>query len=96
MGAVRVSVNLPNPGSYYALLGQHIIALREAIQDLVQDGEYLNAMGGAAFLEAAPFNLAPADATAVANIIGPVVSGNTTVQAIETFLTSAIPLTGGN
>lgn len=88
-------VNVPNPGSYFAQLGQHLVNLREAINDLVQDGTYLNAMGGAAFLEAAPFNLSTADATTVANIIGAVTSTNATVVAIDNYLNSAVTLTGG-
>lgn len=90
-----MSVNVPNPGSYIAQLGQHLVNLREAINDLTQDGVYLNAMGGAAFLEAAPFSLSAADAASVAAIIGGVTPANTTVEAINTYLASAVTLTGG-
>jgi hypothetical protein len=71
------------------------VNLREAINDLTQDGTYLNAMGGAAFLEAAPFNMDAADAQNVASIIGAVTPTNSTVEAINTYLASAVTLTGG-
>lgn len=90
-----MAVNVPNPGNYTAQLGQHLVALREAINDLVQDGQYLNAMGGAAFLEAAPFNMIQADANNIAAIIGAVTPQNATVQAINNYLASAVTLTGG-
>lgn len=91
-----MAVNVPNPGTYFSQIGQHLVALREAINDLTQDGTYLNAMGGATFLEGAPFNLSAADATNVANIIGVVTPTNATVTAINNYLTSAVSLTGGN
>lgn len=90
-----MAVNVPNPGSYVAQLGQHLVNLRSAINDLATDGVYLNAMGGAAFLEGPPFNFAPADAQNIANIIGAVTPANTTVQAINAYLASAVTLTGG-
>jgi hypothetical protein len=93
--AATVAVNVPNPGNYVAQLGQHLVNLREAINDLVQDGVYLNAMGGAAFLEAAPMNFATADATNITNIIGAVTPTNATVEAINAYLASAVTLTGG-
>ena len=90
-----MAVNVPNPGLYFQQIGAHLIALREAINDLTQDGVYLNAMGGAAFLEAAPFNMSTADATNIANIIGAVTPTNATVEAINAYLASAVTLTGG-
>lgn len=91
-----MSVNVPNPGTYFQTVGTHLVALREAMNDLTQDGKYLNAMGGATFLEGAPFNLSAADATAFANTIGAVTPSNATVTAVYNFLDSAISLTGGN
>lgn len=91
-----MAVNVPNPGTYQAQLGQHLVNLRNAINDLVQDGVYLNAMGGAAFLEAAPFNLSATDAQLIISTIGSVTPANTTVQAINNFLASSVALTGGN
>lgn len=89
-------VNLPNPGTYYAQLGQHLVDLQSAINNLVQDANYINAMGGAAFFEAAPFSLDTNDATFIANSIGAVTATNSTVEAINSFLASTIQLTGGN
>jgi hypothetical protein len=91
-----MAVNVPNPGSYLATIGQHLVNLREAINDLVQDGAYINAMGGAAFLSAAPMNIDAADAQFIANNIGAITPNNTTVEAINAFLTATITLTGGN
>ena|SRR6202035_2510264 len=96
---LKMAINVPNPGSYQQQLGAHLVALREAINDLVQDGTYLNAMGGAAFLEAAAPNgmgFAPADATNIVNVIGAVTATNSTVEAINAYLASAVTLTGGN
>lgn len=90
-----MSVNTPNPGTYFQQLGQDIVSLRNALDALLRDGAYLNTMGGAAFLESPPFSLSTADATAIANTIGAVTPTNSTVQAIEAFLNSAIGLTGG-
>lgn len=90
-----MATNLPNPGNYISNLGADIVALRNALNNLLKDGAYLNAMGGAPFLEAAPFSLSTADAVAIANVITAVTPTNPTVQAIETFLASAITLTGG-
>lgn len=89
------AVNLPNPGNYQAQLGGHVIAFREALQDLINDALYLNAQGGVAFLEAAPFNLSAADATLIMNTVGAVTTANTTVQAIQAFLVQTEPLWGG-
>jgi len=91
-----MSVNTPNPGIYFQQLGQDLVNLRIALDALIRDAAYLNAMGGAAFLEAAPFNLSATDAVAVAGAIGAVTPTNAAVVAIQAFLTSAIPLTGGN
>jgi hypothetical protein len=52
-------------------------------------------MGGATFLEGAPFNLSTADATAVANLITTVTPTNSTVVAIQNYVNSAVTLTGG-
>lgn len=90
-----MSVNLPNPGSYLASIGSHIVALREAMADLAQDADYLNAMGGATFLQAAPFSMPPSDANMVATIVGAATGGNSVVQSINAFIESAVPLTGG-
>lgn len=90
-----MAVNIPNPGSYLAQLGNDLVALRNAMNDLQRDAAYVNAMGGAAFFQAAPFNMTAADATNLANTIGTVTPQNATVQAIMNFLNTAIPYTGG-
>jgi hypothetical protein len=90
-----MSVNLPNPGNYFQQLGNDIVALRDAINALLRDSAYLTAMGGATFLEGAPFNLSAADATAVANLITAVTPTNSTVVAIQNYVNSAVTLTGG-
>lgn len=90
-----MAVNLPNSGSYLAQIGQDLVNLRIALDNLLRDGAYINAMGGAAFFEAAPFNMTAADATALANAIGAVTPSNPTVTAIENFLNSAVAFTAG-
>lgn len=91
-----MAVNVPNPGAYLGQLGTHLVALRDAINNLVQDATYVNAMGGAAFFEAAPFNLSATDAQFVASTIGAVTATNPTVVAINNYLASAVTLTAGS
>ena len=90
-----MAINVPNPGIYFSTLGAHAVAFREALQDLLNDAAYLQAMGGATFLEAAPFSLSAADAAVVVNTIGAVIPTNPTVEAIQAFLASTEPLWGG-
>jgi hypothetical protein len=91
-----MTVNAPNPGIYQAQLGAHCVALREALQDLINDAEYLASMGGVTFLEAAPFSLSAADAQTIMSTVGAVLPTNGTVAALQTFITSTQPLWGGN
>lgn len=88
-------VNLPNPGSYLLQLGNDCKALRDSLQALINDAAYLSAIGGAATLEAAPFSIDSADATAIMNTIGTVTPGNATVQAIEAFIAETEFIWGG-
>lgn len=90
-----MAVNTPNPGLYFANLGTHAVALREALQNLLNDAAYLQAMGGAAFLQAAPFSLAPADAAAIVATIGAVTPSNSVVQQIQAFIANTEFLWGG-
>lgn len=90
-----MAVNVPQAPAYLAQLGAHIVALRSAINNLVQDATYLNAMGGAAFLQAAPLSIPQADAAFIAGLIGAVTPANSTVQDINAFITTAVSLTGG-
>ena len=89
-----MAVNLPNPGSYLLQLGQHSKALRDALQDLINDGAYLNNIG-VATLEAPPFSLAAADAQNIINVFGAVTPANPTVEAIEAFIASTEFIWGG-
>lgn len=91
-----MAVNTPNPGVYFTNLGAHVVNFRDALQALLNDAAYLNAMGGATFLEAAPFSLSSADAATVMNTVGQVTPANSTVQAIQSFLASTEPLWGGS
>lgn len=90
-----MAVNAPNPGVYFQTLGAHATAFRDALKNLLNDAAYLNAMGGAAFLEAAPFSLSAADAQQVVNTIGAVVPANATVQAVQAFIASTEFIWGG-
>lgn len=89
------AVNLPNPGTYFIGLSQHITAFRDALQELLNDAAYLNSQGGAAFLEAAPYSLSAADATLIMTTVGAVTPTNATVEAIQAFLAQTEPLWGG-
>jgi hypothetical protein len=91
-----MAVNVPNPGSYMGLLGGHCTAFRDALNNLINDAAYLQSMGGATFLEAAPFNLSPTDAAVVMSTIGVVTPTNTTVVTLQAFIASTEPLWGGN
>ncbi len=90
-----MAINVPNPGNYYTQLGQHCTAFRDALNNLLNDAAYLQAMGGTAFLEAAPFNLAAGDAATVMNTVGAVTPNNGVVQTLQQFIASTEPLWGG-
>lgn len=88
--AVNVDVSfLPN-------VGNHLVALRIAMDALVRDGTYIQAMGGATFLEGAPFSLLEGDAAAIVNTVGSVTSTNPVVQAVYLFLSECVTFTGGS
>lgn len=90
-----MAVNTPNPGTYFGDLGAHLVAFRDSLQRLINDAAYLNAAGGAAFLQAAPFNLTTTDAQLVVSTVGAVTPANSVVQQIQAFLASTEPLWGG-
>lgn len=90
-----MAVNVPNPGLYVQQLGSHATAFRDSLQALLNDAAYLNAQGGASFLQNS-LGMAPADATAVVTVIGAVIPSNTTVQAVQAFIASTEFLWGGN
>lgn len=83
--------NVPNPGTYIAKLGQDITNARNAIQVVLDDNTYLVQNGGAAFLEAPPFNFTSADAAAWIAAFG-----NWTNPAIATAIADSVPTWGGN
>jgi hypothetical protein len=90
-----MAVNTPNPGVYLSKLGADVVALRDALQTLINDAAYLNSVGGASFLQAPPFNLSAADAQLVVSTVGAVTPANSVVQSIQAFLVNTEPLWGG-
>jgi len=84
--------NIPNPGTYVPKLGNDITNLRNAYQTVLDDNTYLVQNGGAAFLEAAPFNFSPADATAWIAAFGNFAAAAEMVTAIA----DSVPTWGGN
>lgn len=90
-----MAINVPNPGAFESQLGQHITQFRDALQALINDAEYLTAMGGATFLEAAPFSMAAADAQMVMGTVGVITPNNATVASLQAFLATTQPLWGG-
>lgn len=88
-------VNVPNAGLFQQQLGAHVVALREALQALLNDAAYLNSVGGTTFLTSAPFNLSTTDANLIMNTVGAVTPTNAVVQQIQAFLVNTEPLWGG-
>lgn len=90
-----MAINVPNPGSYLGQLGNHCTAFRDALNNLVNDAEYLASMGGVAFLTATPFSLSTGDAEVIMNTVGAVTPDNSTVEALQAFIATTEPLWGG-
>ena len=65
-----MAVNPPNPGAFYASITAAVTGLRDVFQTLVNLNAYVTAMGGTAFLEAAPYTLASGDAAALVATLG--------------------------
>lgn len=81
-----MAVNVPEPTSYLTNLGQVITTLRNAFsgnEGIVNANEYLSAMGGAAFLQAAPFSLTAQDAAAVVAAVGNLANQPALVTALN-------------
>lgn len=81
-----MAVNVPNPGSYFADIAARITAIRDAFQGshgIVNANAYLTAMGGATFLEAAPFSLSTNDANAVVAALGNLANQPALVTALQ-------------
>lgn len=91
-----MAVNQPNPGLYMQALGNHVTTFRDALQVLINDAKYLNANGGIAALEAAPFNMASTDATEIMATVGTITPTNAVVQQVQSFIDSTEFLWGGN
>lgn len=90
-----MAVNTPNPGVYFQQLGSDVTNFRDALARLINDGKYLNSIGGSAALQAAPFNLSPQDAANVMNTVGTVTPTNATVVSVQAFIDSTEFLWGG-
>lgn len=90
-----MAVNLPNPGTYLAQLGNDVVMFRDALQRLLNDAAYLASIGGVTALEAPPFSLSAADAQLIMSTVGGVTPSNPVVVSIEGFLTATEPLWGG-
>lgn len=98
-----MAVNVPNPGSYLSQIGQNFVNVRDNLQALVTANNYVAAMGGTAFLEAAPPNglgMSPADAPAFIAALGNHATFATIYQggqpgAALNYLANAEPFTGG-
>lgn len=89
-----MAVNVPNTSVYTSQLGQHCTAFRDALQALLNDAAYLNAMGGTSFLETT-LGIDATDAQEIVNVVGAVTPSNTTVQAIQGWINSTEFLWGG-
>ena len=85
-----MAVNVPNPGLFFAQIGQAITSLRNDYQTVLNLNAYITAMGGATFLEAAPFSLSSGDASAVVAALGNLAGSN-----LGTALTNSETLWGG-
>jgi len=89
-----MAINVPNPGIYQGVLGQHCVDLRNALQELLDDSAYITAMGGASFLTAS-MGLSSADATVIMNTVGAVTPQNSVVQSLQAWIASTAPIWGG-
>lgn len=83
--------NVPNPGAYLAKLGNDITNLRDAYQTVLDDNTYLTDMGGAPFLQAAPFNFSSGDAAAWIAAFGNFAS----LPALVTAINNSVVTWGG-
>jgi hypothetical protein len=68
-----MAVNAPNPGAFLQQISQAVVNLRNDFTTLTRLNNYITAMGGATFLEAAYPNgigMATADAAVVISTLG--------------------------
>lgn len=78
-----MAVNLPNPASFESQIGQQFVVFRSAYQAIVNQNNYIASLGGAAALEAAPFNMSTQDAQALVAALGNITNLAGVVNAID-------------
>jgi hypothetical protein len=88
-----VSVNLPNAGLYQQQLGTHCTRFRDALNDLLNDAEYINGNGGSALLVA--LGIDATDAEQIISTVGAVTPSNSIVQQLQAFIATTVFLWGG-
>lgn len=76
-------LNVPNPGAYEQQLGAQFVAFRNAYQAIVFQNNYVASIGGAATLEAPPFNFSVNDANALIAALGNISNLPGIIQAIN-------------
>lgn len=88
-----MAVNVPNEGLFLGSISTAVTNLRNAYQTVLNLNAYVEAMGGATFLEAAPpngYSLDPTDASAIVAALG-----NLAASDLGTALTNSETLWGG-
>jgi hypothetical protein len=94
-----MAANVPNPGNYQQQLGQHCVDARKAMQQLLTDCVYVNAMGGAAFLtgdiSAGGMGISAPDAAIIMATIGSLTPDSADVQQIQALIAGTATLWGG-
>jgi hypothetical protein len=94
-----MAANLPNPGIYQQQLGTHCVNAREAMNRLLADCVYINAMGGLAFLTgdvtAGGMGIDATTAAVIMATIGALTPENTNVQQIQALIAGTATLWGG-
>jgi hypothetical protein len=66
-------VNVPNPGNYLASIGDLFTQIRDRMQDVIDQNNYIGSMGGETFLTAAfpdGLGMTPDDAGALLAALG--------------------------
>lgn len=95
-----MAANLPNPGLYQQKLGQHCVNARLAMQQLMADCVYINAMGGLAFLtgdyaSGAGLGIDGPSAEVIMATIGALTPASANVQQIQALIEGTATLWGG-
>jgi len=98
-----MAVNVPNPGLFLSQISGAVVSLRNDFTTLQRLNNYITAMGGAEFLEAATPNgmgMAPADAAVVVSTLGNLTAlasayaGGAQAQQLD-YQANSEPLWGG-